>query len=91
MLDSRRLGTGERMPADESGVLVRGDDRALGRADVGHDAIVWCVLQSFGHEVRERADGYRDEHGLRAVDRFGDRRRGSPHGVARQRRVDRLF
>ena len=39
VLDPRALGARQRMPADEPGVPMGGDDLALGRADVGDDAV----------------------------------------------------
>ena len=69
------LGAGERVPADEALVAHGVDDRALGRADVGHDAVLAGGRERLRDRRGERADGRRDERRLGAVERAGEVRR----------------
>ena len=88
VLDARRLGAGERMAADEARVGDGGDDRPLGRADVGHDAARAGVRQRLAHGARQRADRRGDERGVRAVQRLRRRRARGVEHTARERRLE---
>ena len=73
MLHARGLRTGERMAADEAPILAReAGQQALGRADIGHDAVRGAVVEREPYRLRERRDGSRDEHGLGTRDRARD-------------------
>ena len=71
--DPGRLGAGERVAADEPLVGGRGDDRALGRADVGHDTAAGRVPSDLPDERRQQPDGHGDEHHVRVGDGRGER------------------
>ena len=62
MLDAGGLGAGERMSAHEALVLAGVFDDALGRADIGHDAVRRSCVESLAHGLGERPDGCRREH-----------------------------
>ena len=78
---ARVLGAGvlrarQRMAAHEPRVVVRGDDRPLRRAHVGHDAVARRGRERGPDGRRKRADGHRHERCLGVVngvvDRAGD-------------------
>ena len=64
------------------------DDGALGRADVGHDAVVARGVQRGAHGGGERPDGRGDERRLGAVERSGEIGRGAVDRADLQRRVE---
>ena len=73
VLDAGVLGAGQRMAADEAGIVVGGDDLALGGADVGDHAVRGRSGQRLAHQRRQAADGHGHEHRLGVGDGGGDR------------------
>ena len=49
------------MAADEPGIAMGGDDRTLGRAHVGDDAVLRRMLEHRANGIRQRAHGDRHE------------------------------
>ena len=75
-LGPSRLGTADRMAADEPGVGSRGcADGALRRADVGDRAALGCEREHLADDVRQLGDGRRDQHEIGAGNGVGQRRR----------------
>jgi hypothetical protein len=58
--------------ADEPGLPALGDDRALGRADVGDDAAARGLLEHRRHRVGQDVDRDGDEHRVGAVERVAE-------------------
>ena len=86
-----RLGARQRVPADEPRVVVGGDDRALGRADVGDDAVRGRRVQRLGDESGRPPTGTATNTASRPGDRLGDRARRARSSAPRsERALDRL-
>ena len=83
VLDPGGLGPGERVAADEALVgAERGDDVALGRADVGDDRVGPHGLERLGRELRQaRRPGPRRRPTLGALAGRGERAR-RPRSIA---------
>ena len=82
MLDALGLGAGERMAADEALVLDGGDDRALGRADVGDDAVGRRRVENLGDRRGQRAHGGGDHGRVGLGDRLAHGGAGDVDGAA---------
>ena len=83
VLDAGRLGAGERVAADEARVVDRVDDRALGRADVGDDAVLAGGRERGATAAGSAPTGAATNAASAPVERRG--RGGARRGRARRR------
>jgi hypothetical protein len=73
VLDAGRLGTGDRVTADEARVVDRRQQRLLGRTDVADHTARPCGRERLAHQPLERPHRRAREAELRALDSRGHR------------------